>query len=371
VLLPAEEDDEIEFECKTKETTDEDEETEIEIKDKIKFQVKIDKDEGLKVKVKYEQEIETQETETETETQYEVKFDRVIEYRKAGAALSDTGSSDADMAYEWDRDTIVQEMPMINWRGFSAIVEEENGLSIFSISTQDNTATFIFTIARDDSVNSSVTANKMEIDFELTNFPWTADDTFVALLCSVESEREVELEVNEDDSGDEAGSSATTSRKTKDVKINFAGAVDTIGFTPFGEFDWADNAEVRVMGNSTDVTQTASTTRMGNSTNVTTAEIATIRVVATSPADASSDAIAFSFVGSAAHMAADIYWDPSAGVGYEAGSGAAGDGSGAAGDGSGAAGDGSGAAGDGSGASALSFMGAASLGFVALVSMMM
>jgi hypothetical protein len=328
VFLPAEEDDEIEFECKAKE---EDEETEI--KDKIKFKVKkIAKGEGLTVKIKYEQEIETEETETETETQYDVKFGRVVEYRKSNSVLSaratDTGNSDDDMAYEWDIDTIVQEWPLDNWQNFSAIADQ-GSLSTFSVATQDNTATFIFTIARDDS--GDITANKMKIDFELTDFPWTADDTYVALLCTVESEREVEVEVM-DDSVNDADSFVTTSRKTKDVKISFADTVDTVGFTPFGVFDWANTAEVR-MGNPAEM-------RMGNSTNLTATESTTIQVVATSPPSESSDAIAFSFVGNAAHRAVDIYWDPSAGIAY------------------------------GSDAAAFSFMGVASLGFVALLTMM-
>jgi hypothetical protein len=315
-LLLADESDKVEFECKAKEKDEESE-----IKDKIKFQVKISKGEGLAVKVQYEQEIETQETETETETQYDVKFDRVIEYRKADVAFSDTGSSDADMAYEWDRDTIVQEWPLDNWQNFSAI-DDQGSLSRFSVASQDNIATFIFTIARDDSGN--ITANKMKIDFELTDFPWTADDTFVALLCTVESGREVKVELT-DDSDNEGAPSIITSRKAKDVKISFADVVDTINFTPLGEFEWADTAEV-----------------IGTSADVTTTDSSTIQVVATSPASESSDAIAFSFVGSVAHRAADIYWDPSVGVAYEAGSGAV----------------------------TFSLIGVASLSYVALVSMM-
>jgi hypothetical protein len=377
ILLLAKRSKEVGFACKTKEDDDE-----TEIRDNIKFQVRIAEGEGLTVKVKYEkqkkaqkigtqektetqdtetkknetetetqndevkdeqdietqetetntqydkvnneQEIETreaatQETETETETQYDVKFDRIIEYRKADVANStnaaDTGSSDADMAYEWDRDTILQEIPLASWQNFSSVVEQDS-LSKFSIATQDNTTTFIFTIARGETDN--ITANKMKIDFQLTNFPWTADDTYVALLCTVESNtgRKVGLKVIDD-----TPPGPTKSRKTKDVKINFADALDTTSVTPFGAFEWADTAEV---------------------TDLTTTESTTIEVVATSPASELSNDIAFSFVGSVAHRAADIFWDPTTGVAYESGSGAA----------------------------ALSFMGLASLGVVALVSLM-
>jgi hypothetical protein len=66
----------------------------------------------------------------------------------------------------------------------------------------------------------------------------------VALLCKVESRREVEVVVT-DDIGNEAASSTTTScKKTKDVKISVAGEADTINFTPLCEFEWADTAEV-------------------------------------------------------------------------------------------------------------------------------
>jgi hypothetical protein len=71
----------------------------------------------------------------------------------------------------------------------------------------------------------------MKINFNLTYFPWTADDMYVALLCTVESGREVEVEVT-DGVGNEAASSTATSRKTKDVKNSFADTVDTVNFTP-------------------------------------------------------------------------------------------------------------------------------------------
>jgi hypothetical protein len=155
----------------------------------------------------------------------------------------------------------------------------------------------------------------MKIDFELADFPWTANDTNVALLCTVESGREVEVEVS-DDIGNEA-----TSRKTKDVKISFADAVDTVNFTPLGEceFEWADTAEV-----------------MGNSTNVTTSESSTIQVVATSPASRRHCLVVCWQCG-----AQGINWVPSVGIAYEAGSGAI----------------------------TLSLIGVASLGYVVLVSM--
>ena len=53
-------------------------------------------------------------------------------------------------------------------------------------------------------------------------------------------------------------------------------------------------------------------------TNSTTSPMSeTIAVIATSPSTNITNAIAFSFVGGPAQTAANIYWDPEAGIGYK------------------------------------------------------
>jgi hypothetical protein len=272
----------------------------MEIKDEIKFEVSAEGSDGLKVKVEYENETETTLEETETETQFEIVFHRIIEYRKAlsSVALSSSGQETTpdNQAFHWEQDTIVQEWSMEDWEDFTQVVDDGN-LSTFSVSTPDAIATFTFTIAR-ATESDVITANKMKIDFELNNFPWASEDTYVALICTVESQKTVEVEFED----------GTDSQKTKDVKISFGDASNAIGFVPFGEYTWQETAEVM---------------DAAKDTNSTTSPISeTIAVIATSPtpnmnAEESSNEIAFSFVGGPAQTAANIYWDPEAGIGYE------------------------------------------------------
>jgi hypothetical protein len=271
----------------------------MEIKDEIKYKVSAKGSDGLKVKVEYENEIQTTMEETETETQFEIVFRRMFEYRKAPSsdAISLSGQTTPDdQAFHWEQDTIVQEWSMDNWEDFTQVVDDGN-LSTFSVSTPDAVATFTFTIAR-ATEGDVVTANTMKIDFELNNFPWASEDTYVALVCTVESQKKVEVEYED----------GTVSEKTKDVRISFEDTSKAIGFVPFGKYTWQETAEVMDAAKDT------------NSTTSPMSE--TIAVIATSPSPNMTDAvssneIAFSFVGGPAQTAANIYWDPEAGIGYE------------------------------------------------------
>lgn len=281
--------EEIEFECEAKT-----EEAESEFKDKIKFKVSVD-DGGLKVEVKYEQEIETSTSESETETEYEVLFDRIVEYKKSE-------SSGVDGAFDWAEDIVVSELLLTEFAPFSEVGNYDGTNFVFAITTVDGLATFTFTISQ-GGPNEAITANKMKIDFSLDGYGWVRDDTYVALLCSVESEREVEIEYEDGDK-----------EKTEDVKISFDDATEGTGIRPFGEFTWAKDALVLSMIDET-------TAPSGGETAVELMDAessVTIQVIATSPDD-DTDRVAFSFVGDAAMAAETIYWDPEAGVGYSDG----------------------------------------------------
>lgn len=278
----------VKFKCKSKTDKKED----IQIKDEIEFGVKTS-DDGLKVKIKYEQEIKNDDDKTESETQYELTFDRIIEYKKANVEESEDDSEDNSnttttkeqqaQAYDWEEDSVVQTVDLSDWNRFSSIVDE-GVTSTFSVASTDDSVQFTFTISRDEIADTKLTANKMKIDFELMDFRWKRNDTYVALLSSVESKQSIQEE--EDDSNN-----------LVDVKISFDEAVNTIGFTPTGEYTWDTVAEA---------------------TNRTSGESSRIAVVATSPARSSAvERIAFSFVGEAARSSEDIYWDPEAGVAYD------------------------------------------------------
>jgi hypothetical protein len=265
------------------------------------------------------------QAEQETETEFEVVYGSIIEYTKG--AGSTTGE-----AYDWENDVVLQTISLNTWNVMSEVATDGQ-TSTFSVTSPDDTTTFTFTINQ-AADGQRITANKMKIDFELKNFPWTSDESFVALLSTVETERTVDVEYGQD--AETEGGMAP-----KDIFISFADVVDTSSFTPFGEYSWAETAEATASNNPTNTDDSTNNTTIESSTNETetmssrsanltsTASTPqTIKVVATSPLVERADrrvqegkqveSIAYSFVGgNAAHRASRIYWDPSAGVDYQ------------------------------------------------------
>jgi hypothetical protein len=286
--------DKVEYECESEEDG---------MKDKIKFRVEAKSAKGLKVNIEYEQkgvdDEATADVETETKTKYEIFFDKVIEYKKKNEGDEDDPDT---QAFDWEEDTILQELSMENWEDFSDIVDDGT-LIKFSVASPDDVVKFFFTITREYLVDLNLTANTMKLDFELTEFPWERDDSYVALLCSVTSGQKVNVK-------DETSDSSHKGHKhKKEVKVSFDQASNAMDFTPFGEYTWKTEAEVIIVGDGNETEANATTTEE-------------IQVIATSPNTndtEDSDQIAFSFVGEKAQNASDIFWDPSAGVGYESG----------------------------------------------------
>jgi hypothetical protein len=184
------------------------------------------------------------------------------------------------------------------------------------MSTPDDVATFTFTISR-ATVGEAVTANKMKIDFELKNYQWTQDNTNVALICNVETERKIDVDYNDKE--------AERNSEPSDLRISFQDVLETTGMMPFGEYTWATKAFVLAVNETEIETIQARQAADGSNLTMTDFESAeTIAVIATSPEVALREGettLAFSFVGDSAKSAADIFWDPEAGIGYSASAG--------------------------------------------------
>jgi hypothetical protein len=286
----------VKFKCDTRS-----DDTSTKVRDSIAYNVQ-STDSGVQVGVAYSHETSSNTTASSTTaTQYDLHFDRVIEYRK-NLNGSTTIQSNEDEAYNWNTDTVVQEVSLSSMQDFSNI-QDNNTTSTFSVASQDNTSTFQFTISR-AAVGQTVTANSIKIDFIMQNFPWLANNSYVALLCTVRSIQGVSIVANTTTVRDlTGGSNDTTSGAAptapalpthpQDVVIPFDQALQDTGVTPFGQYTWAKEATVN-----------------SNTT--------TVQVVATSPPSDTTQ-MAFSFVGSGASGASDLYWDPQAGVGYASG----------------------------------------------------
>jgi hypothetical protein len=299
---------------------------------------------------------------TETKTQYQIVYDSIIEYRKG------TNATEGAQEYDFEKDKIIQTIPLTEWDEFSEIVTDAEGVtSYFSASTTDGMVTLNFTVSR-ASENQHVTANKMKIDFWLFDFPWQKTNSYVALMSTVQSQREIKVESDDKidpqsaeqgpesaRSDNSAGPGSPTAKKPKKVEISFDDAIEaTGGVVTFGDYTWESTAKA----------STSSTKRNNNKGNADATIVPSdsssdsasensrqlsqqqqkrtknepedeITVVATSSSvvkeandkgenDKGSEAsrgmtketIAFSFVGSKAKSASTIYWDPEAGINY-------------------------------------------------------
>lgn len=327
------------------------------LRDKINYKVKTD-GKGIRVKVEYKQEFDEDwgvNDYTDTKTSFEIVFDSLVEYAKTD---NNPYRSDSEQAFNWGDDIVVQSIDLTEWANFTSVFDD--GLSSsFDVDSKSAMANFKFTI-RKATLGEKVTANTMKIDVRIRNFPWLRDDTNLALTSTVKTEQKVEMTYNTaaDVMYDRNGNIVEQAAKwTQNAFISFDQARDNIGFIPFGDYTWDDHAEAThtnatitpgtgtTMGDLFTALCTSSLLELarsmdpeatmppecGNATLPPTAdanqyvweEKSSIRVVGTSPPASlyygveTHQHIAYSFVGESAQHAADIYWDPEAGIGYE------------------------------------------------------
>lgn len=270
---------------------------------------------------------------TKIEGQYNVIYSRLIEYLPA----NDTD----ELGFSWDEGDIVQDLRLSLWNGFSQTQDSEDGSELsFHVTTEDEYALFNFTLSRvdddaddnrqllsgdDDDGDRRRSSDTMKIDARFDNFPWKRNDTYLALISSVEATTEIsshehngkgkkekkkareleeaivdegEAEAEKDEESKDKPKKKPKIMKPSDAIVTFNVDDAVKDYLPFGQYTWVPNAEITDM--------------QSRSSN--------LEVVATSPVDNRNDGdntkkfIAYSFIDSS--EARRIYWDPSAGVGY-------------------------------------------------------
>ena len=244
---------------------------------------------------------------TDTKTKFNVTFDKVIEYQKMEA--SSTGE-----AYDWESDKVVNEFPLTNFSTFGDVQDDGivANVSAISIPSPMGQVIFTFTVSR-GGVNGTPSTNRAKIDFELVNYTWARNDTYVALMSTIMSQRQV------------AVMTGGGSKTTEEVEIEFG---DVLNTGVFGAYTWASDAVARSGTNATAANATTTNddkpfSGTGANTTVLPSGAVKLQVVATSPSDATipgAEQVAFSFIGDGAKSSPDIYWDPEAGVNYSAAS---------------------------------------------------
>jgi hypothetical protein len=218
------------------------------IRDKIKYKIKTN-DQGIKVKIEYETEVATEQGRSETETEFELVFDRIIEYAKAAAQDGSDSDGEASEAYDWEADEVVQTVALENWADITQVsTDASQNVSFFTATTTlpsesgmaaPGSILFNFTISQAD-VSEKITANSMKIDVRILNFPWVRQDSYVALLSAVKSKKRIKLDYNKN--GTIGGGKAHV---TQDLAVSFVDdGMEEEGISAFGQYTWESKAQV-------------------------------------------------------------------------------------------------------------------------------
>lgn len=219
--------------------------------DSIRYQIAAE-ERGAKVDIEYRLLDDVEDEKTTTKTKFDIVFSKLVEY------IPDDSTNGE---YKWNESPVVQTFDLSRWDGVNENQSTES-MSNFYVATQDKVAKFNFKL--DKSLNSvtSDSANSLKIDVDIKDFPWKRDDTFVALLSTVESETKITTKYRKgrkDDASnyndndialDESRETRSASqskpakkqRKVPGVKIKFT-SFEKSGIQPFGQYSWIDSAD--------------------------------------------------------------------------------------------------------------------------------
>jgi len=309
------------------------------------------------VDVKYRTYDVLNEEKTKVETKFDVKYTKMIEY--------EPNDENPENGY-FLGDQIVQNISLSNFAEFQASPSNaEDGKMTYTVTTADKTASFRFTV--DTAVKpTGFSANTMKIDVDIVGFPWKQDNTFLALLSTVRSEKKVKTNskyVNKkgkpkgviDGNKDEIAQGYVEESRPETESmfdIDF-GTSTSDGYTPFGKYEIVNQAEITVaeptrsrilndnvvtkenMDASNEMSKenmaegatTEDMTKENFANGSTGGDITDVPVVkkqifvkatelglTEGGAADQNKIIAFSFINS--NQAQEIYWDPEIGVGY-------------------------------------------------------
>lgn len=204
--------DEIEIEARN---LDEEREGEYEDRHKLRISTK----EGVEFEQEYEYLIDEENREFEAEFEFEVEFDEIVEFvDNDGDGLYDEGEE----VYEYD-------LEGVSYAPIQRMIENVGGVIVHVITIQTEDGMFKVTIYVSGSPiivhGENVMPNEVKIDIEIDNFPYTREDSKLALKVELDSELEVEEEKREVEGEEE-----------EEVEVTFG----NYG----GFFSWKDTATI-------------------------------------------------------------------------------------------------------------------------------
>jgi len=255
------------------------------LKDQIYFDLKTGS-EGVVIQVRYKLDDKSDKgVHQKVEEEYEVYFSNLIEY------LPDGVSGDSESyGFGWSEEEMRQSIDLAEWKPFSGIMKDDDGVLSFYVETEDGIARFNFKLREEGMAGRHLSANHLKVDVTISDFPWEEDDTLVGLLSSVEAN--TELKTHYHASKSRSNKSKSKAKHPTDVEISFENAT-----LPFGKFVWVTSADVDNSANSSEVIATSPPEHL----------------IPPNTGD-NMQFLAFSFLNSS--EADTVYWDPDVGVGY-------------------------------------------------------
>jgi hypothetical protein len=302
---------------------------------KLEYSIRTGKD-GISLTVDYD---DTMALSDNKPTQYKISYDRVIEYQKKGDGRgwfgggnnnNDNSNMTANgLAYDFESDDVVQTISLDSWSDIEEVVigssaTSASGTKYYSAKTSDGGIVFNFFV-NSAAEGQDVTANKVKIDFWVTEFPWRKEsDSYIALMSTVNSQqsplgykagKKSKKQSSSTSDDTKPGTSALIVFQDYDEEeaAKITGSASD-AFFPVGEYTWATSAKEFGTSSSsnggvvTSIESGESTSSTGNG----------LTVVATSPTNENEPTLqlAFSFIGKGESSAKSIYWDPEVGIAY-------------------------------------------------------
>lgn len=193
--------------------------------DKLSFTVKSE-NEGLSIKVEFNSSKESDDTEVE----FKVVFSKLVEY---------VDSDLVDYKYDEDQDEYVNTSYLDEFQAAiytETTTDDGKTLHYIKMTTIDNVFTaHVYIVGELSEVNGlTVTPTEMKIDIEINNFPYSEDNSQLALATKMESTEKIVVQAVTADEGE-------------------GNADDEQGIATFmngysGFLTWAEQAEVYVNG---------------------------------------------------------------------------------------------------------------------------
>ena len=155
------------------------------------FEIEFEVNGEVEISLKYEEEFEYEdnvEIDRETKLEFEVEFESIIEFV----------DNDGDGLYDEGENVFVYELEDRGFTPISHTTEIVNDVTVHKITTQTTDGVFgvtLYAVGEFATIGGeAVRLTEVKMDIEIHNFPYTRENSKLALECKIESVMETEEE---------------------------------------------------------------------------------------------------------------------------------------------------------------------------------